>query len=118
MASIPGVYGISDSLKLGKRQLEIDLTTAGKAARLNPAAIEGAVRGQHDRWTHFLGSVHSVHVTRAGDDGRSRPGIGIGYSNPRPGETVRCLHGGLVHHRPGACFVAGSFHSLDLSSRP
>ena len=39
LAGIPGVYGIADSLVLGKRQFEIDLTPAGIAAGLSPASI-------------------------------------------------------------------------------
>ena len=44
MAAIPGVYGISDSLTLGKRHLEIELTPAGVAAGLSPAVIGAQLR--------------------------------------------------------------------------
>ncbi|MYN65481.1 MAG: efflux RND transporter permease subunit [Acidobacteria bacterium] len=39
LATIPGVYEIADSLSLGKRHIEIELTPAGEAAGLTPAAI-------------------------------------------------------------------------------
>ena len=39
LATIPGVYQISDSLAAGKRHLQIELTPAGVAAGLTPAAI-------------------------------------------------------------------------------
>ncbi len=44
MAAIPGVYGISDSLTLGKRHLEVELTPAGVAAGLSPAVIGAQLR--------------------------------------------------------------------------
>ena len=39
LATVPGVFQISDSLALGKRHLHIGLTPAGEAAGLTPAAI-------------------------------------------------------------------------------
>ncbi|MXY69992.1 MAG: efflux RND transporter permease subunit [Acidobacteriia bacterium] len=39
LATIPGVFQISDSLAPGKRHLQIELTPAGVAAGLTPAAI-------------------------------------------------------------------------------
>ncbi|MDE0264851.1 MAG: efflux RND transporter permease subunit [Bryobacterales bacterium] len=39
LATIPGVFQISDSLAAGKRHLQIELTPAGVAAGLTPAAI-------------------------------------------------------------------------------
>lgn len=44
IANVPGMYGISDSLSLGKRHFEIELTPAGKAAGLTPAAIGAQLR--------------------------------------------------------------------------
>ena len=41
---VPGMHGISDSLSLGKRHFEIELTPAGKAAGLTPAAIGAQLR--------------------------------------------------------------------------
>ena len=49
MAEMPGLYEITDSLALGKRHLDIQLTPAGKAAGLTRAAV-----GQHLR-ASFLG---------------------------------------------------------------
>ena len=44
MADVPGLYEISDSLSLGKRHLQIDITPAGHAAGLTPAAIGKQLR--------------------------------------------------------------------------
>ena len=44
MGTVPGIYGISDSLSLGKRHFEIRLTPAGEAAGLTPAAIGAQLR--------------------------------------------------------------------------
>jgi len=54
MATLNGVYGISDSLSLGKRHFEIELTPAGKAAGLTPAAIGAQLRA----------SFHGAEVQR------------------------------------------------------
>ena len=39
LGTVPGVYGISNSLTLGKRHFEVRLTPAGIAAGLTPAAV-------------------------------------------------------------------------------
>ena len=44
MHTVPGLYEISDSLALGKRHVEIDLTPAGKAAGLTPASLGRQLR--------------------------------------------------------------------------
>jgi len=44
MANMPGIYEISDSLALGKRHVEIQLTPAGKAAGLTPALVGKQLR--------------------------------------------------------------------------
>ena len=44
MATVPGVFGISDDLALGKRHFEIELTPAGEAAGLTPALIGRQLR--------------------------------------------------------------------------
>ncbi len=54
LAAMPGIYELSDSLSLGKRHLEIQLTPAGKAAGLTPAAIGGQLRA----------NFHGVEVQR------------------------------------------------------
>ena len=43
---IPGVYGVYDNLSPGKRQLEIELTPAGKAAGLSPALLGAQLRAR------------------------------------------------------------------------
>ncbi len=54
LTTMPGIYEISDSLSLGKRHLEIQLTPAGKAAGLTPAAIGRQLRA----------NFHGVEVQR------------------------------------------------------
>ena len=44
METVPGVYGVSDTLALGKRHLEVRLTPAGKAAGLTPALLGKQLR--------------------------------------------------------------------------
>jgi len=43
-ASLPGFYDIQDTFNLGKRQYDIELTTAGEAAGLQPADIARQLR--------------------------------------------------------------------------
>ena len=54
LATVPGVFGISDSLSAGKRHFEIRLTRAGKAAGLTPAGVGAQLRA----------SFHGVEVQR------------------------------------------------------
>ena len=44
MTAVPGLYEVSDSLSLGKRHFEIEVTSAGIAAGLTPAAIGAQLR--------------------------------------------------------------------------
>ena len=44
LETVPGVYQISDSLSLGKRHFEIELTPAGKAAGLTPTYLGAQLR--------------------------------------------------------------------------
>ena len=54
MATVPGLYGISDNLAPGKRHFEIRLTPAGEAAGLTPALIGRQLRA----------NFHGVEVQR------------------------------------------------------
>lgn len=54
LAALPGAYELDDSLSLGKRHLEIELTPAGYAAGLTPIAIG----------THLRNSFHGTEVQR------------------------------------------------------
>ena len=54
LATVPGVYEIADSLSPGKRHLQIQLTPAGEAAGLTPAAIG----------TQLRANFHGVEVQR------------------------------------------------------
>ena len=54
LETVPGVFQISDSLALGKRHLQIELTPAGEAAGLTPAAIGIQLRS----------SFHGMEVQR------------------------------------------------------
>ena len=54
METIPGIYGLSDTLSLGKRHLEVTLTPAGKAAGLTPALLGQQLRA----------SFHGVEAQR------------------------------------------------------
>ena len=54
LGTVPGIYEIADSLSPGKRHVEIDLTPAGEAAGLTPAAIG----------TQLRAAFHGVEVQR------------------------------------------------------
>lgn len=54
MGTIPGIYGLSDSLTLGKRNFEIELTPVGEAAGLTPALIGKQLRA----------NLHGIEVQR------------------------------------------------------
>ena len=59
MAGIPGTAEIQDTVSLGKRQFDIELTTAGEAAGLSPASVARQLR------QHFFGEeVHRIQRGR------------------------------------------------------
>ncbi len=87
LATVPGVFGISDSLSAGKRHFEIQLTRAGKAAGLTPAGVGAQLRA----------SFHGVEVQRI-QRGREEVRVVVRY----PAERRRSL-GDLASeriHRP------------------
>ena len=88
MASIPGLYGISDNLVLGKRQFEIELTPAGKAAGLTPAAIGVQLRA----------SFHGAEVQRI-QRGHDEIKVMVRYPRERR-QSMRELASERIH-RPG-----------------
>ena len=76
METIPGVYGVADTLTLGKRHLEIRLTPAGKAAGLTPALLGKQLRA----------SFHGVEAQRI-QRGREEIKVMVRY----PAERRRSL---------------------------
>ena len=54
LATVPGLYEISDSLSLGKRHFEVHLTPAGEAAGLTPAEVGAQLRA----------NFHGIEVQR------------------------------------------------------
>lgn len=88
MASMPGLYGISDNLALGKRQLEIELTPAGKAAGLTPAGIGVQLRA----------SFHGAEVQRI-QRGHDEIKVMVRYPRERR-QSMRELASERIH-RPG-----------------
>ena len=88
MATVPGIFGISDDLALGKRHFEIELTPAGKAARLSPALIGRQLRA----------SFHGAEVQRI-QRGREEIKVVVRY----PAEHRRSLGdlAGERIHLPG-----------------
>ncbi|MCY4025019.1 MAG: efflux RND transporter permease subunit [Acidobacteria bacterium] len=90
LATIPGVYEIADSLRLGKRHLEIELTPAGQAAGLSPAAIGAQLRA----------NFHGMEVQRI-QRGHEELQVVVRYPHERrrslgelAGERVRRAGGG------------------------
>ena len=88
MASMPGIYGISDNLALGKRQFEIELTPAGKAAGLTPAGIGVQLRA----------SFHGAEVQRI-QRGHDEIKVMVRYPRERR-QSMRELASERIH-RPG-----------------
>ena len=89
MASMPGIYGISDNLVLGKRQLEIELTPAGKAAGLTPAGIGVQLRA----------GFHGAEVQRI-QRGHDEIRVVVRYPRERR-QSMRELASERIH-RPGS----------------
>ena len=88
MASMPGIYGIADNLVLGKRQFEIELTPAGKAAGLTPAGIGVQLRA----------SFHGAEVQRI-QRGHDEIKVMVRYPRERR-QSMRELGSERIH-RPG-----------------
>ena len=88
MASMPGLYGISDNLVPGKRQFEIELTPAGKAAGLTPAGIGVQLRA----------SFHGAEVQRI-QRGHDEIKVMVRYPRERR-QSMRELASERIH-RPG-----------------
>jgi len=88
MASMSGMYGISDNLVLGKRQFEIELTPAGTAAGLTPAGIGVQLRA----------SFHGAEVQRI-QRGHDEIRVMVRYPRERR-QSMRELESERIH-RPG-----------------
>ena len=88
MATVPGIYGISDDLAPGKRHFEIELTPEGKAAGLTPALIGQQLRA----------GFHGAEVQRI-QRGRDEIKVVVRY----PAEQRRSLSDLASEriHRPG-----------------
>ena len=88
MSTVPGIFGISDDLALGKRHFEIEVTPAGKAAGLTPALIGRQLRA----------SFHGAEVQRI-QRGREEIKVVVRY----PAEHRRSLSDLASEriHRPG-----------------
>ena len=76
MGTMSGLYGLSDSLSLGKRYFEIQLTPAGQAAGLTPAMIGKQLRA----------NLHGLEVQRI-QRGRDEIRVVVRY----PAERRRSL---------------------------
>ena len=92
LATVPGLYEIADSLSPGKRHLQIQLTPAGEAAGLTPAAIG----------TQLRANFHGVEVQRI-QRGHEELKVMVRYPRERrrnlrelAGERVRRAGGGEV----------------------
>lgn len=77
IAAVPGTFDINDSMALGKRHLQIELTPAGYAAGLTPIAIG----------THLRNSFHGTEVQQI-QRGQEEIEVVLRY----PEERRRSLH--------------------------
>ena len=89
MAAVPGLYEVSDSQSLGKRHFEIEVTPAGTAAGLTPAAIGAQLRA----------SFHGAEIQRI-QRGNEEVKVVVRYPENRR-ESLRELAEEHIQ-RPGA----------------
>ena len=89
MTSVPGLYEVSDSPALGKRHFEIEVTPAGTAAGLTPAAIGAQLRA----------SFHGAEIQRI-QRGNEEIKVVVRYPQERR-ESLRELAEEHIQ-RPGA----------------
>ena len=106
LATIPGVYEIADSLSLGKRHLEIDLTPAGAAAGLTPAAIGLQLRA----------NFHGAEVQRI-QRGHEELRVVVRYPHDRR-RSLRELAGERVRRAGGGEMPLSVAASLTESREP
>ena len=96
MTTVPGIYGISDDLALGKRHFKIELTPAGEAAGLTPALIGRQLR------SNFYGAevqrFYGAEVQRI-QRGREEIKVAVRYPAERR-RSLRELASERIH-RPG-----------------
>ena len=85
LGKIPGLYSLSDSLSPGKRQFEIELTAAGKAAGLTPAMVSKQLRS----------SFHGLEAQRL-QRGRDEIKVMIRYPDERR-RSLRELASERIH---------------------
>ena len=88
METVPGVYGVADSLQPGKRHFQITLTPAGKAAGLTPALVGRQLRA----------NFHGVSVQRL-QRGHEELKVMVRYPAERR-RSLRELASERIH-RPG-----------------
>ena len=88
MATVPGIFGISDDLELGKRHFEIELTPVGEAAGLTPALIGRQLRS----------SFHGAEVQRI-QRGREEIKVVVRYPADRRRSLSELASERI--HRPG-----------------
>ena len=88
MGSVPGIYGISDNMSLGRRHIQVSLTPAGQAAGLTPAAVGAQLRA----------NFHGVEVQRL-QRGRDEVKVMVRYP-PERRRSLRELAGERIR-RPG-----------------
>ena len=89
MTAVPGLYEVSDSQSLGKRHFEIEVTPAGTAAGLTPAAIGAQLRA----------SFHGAEIQRI-QRGNEEVKVVVRYPQERR-ESLRELAEEHIQ-RPGA----------------
>ena len=92
LEAIDGLYDVTDSLSPGKRHFDIDLTDAGLAAGLTPAALAGQLRA----------NFHGVEVQRI-QRGRDEVRIVVRYPRERR-QSLRELESERIR-RPGGAEV-------------
>ena len=106
MQGIPGVTEITDSLAPGLRHLKVELTPAGKAARLSPAAVAVQLRA----------NFHGVEVQRI-QRGREEIKVMVRYP-PESRESLQALADERIWRLDGSEVPLSTVANLGESREP
>ena len=106
MEGIPGVTEITDSLAPGLRHLKVELTPAGKAARLSPAAVAVQLRA----------NFHGVEVQRI-QRGREEIKVMVRYP-PESRESLQALADERIWRLDGSEVPLSTVANLGESREP
>ena len=91
LATVPGIYGVSDSLSLGKRHVEIELTPAAEAAGMTAALVGAQLRANY----------HGIEVQRL-QRGHDELKVMVRYPSERRASLGELVRERIFQVGPGA----------------